>query len=264
MRQAGPPIATIAEALKAAVPTLDPAEQRLALQLYRILLAGKPVAAADLATAVAADVSSVENALAGWPGVFRDRKGRVVGFWGLAIRGMPHRLTTDEGAITTWCALDPLLIAPLVTKEARVESTDPVSGEPIGLTVTPDGVRDLAPRDARVSMLTPDGPFRHDVVESFCHFVHFFASVATAESWVADHPWTFTLTVDAAFEVATRSWPDLFRDTGPTRPALRSDRAASVSGGEIRDVIGSAMPATNTEPSSGTAPSMGRIDRHHR
>jgi alkylmercury lyase len=212
MIEAKPSISTIAEALKAAVPTLDPAEQRLALQLYRMLLAGRPVATADLATAVGADVGFVERALGGWPGVFRDRKGQIVGFWGLAIRGMPHRLTTDQGEITTWCALDPLIIAPLVTDEAHVESGDPVSGEPIRLTVTPNGVRDLAPSEARVSMLAPDGPFGHDVVESFCHFVHFFASEATAQRWVTDHPGTFTLTVDEAFEVATRSWPALFRD----------------------------------------------------
>lgn len=153
--------------------------------------------------------------------MFRDRKGRIVGFWGLAIRGMPHRLATETGDITTWCALDPLIIAPLVTDEARVESVDPVSGEPVTLTVTPDGVRDLAPDGARVSMLVPDGPFGHDVVESFCHFVHFFASQATAEHWVAEHPGTFVLTVGEAFEVANHSWPALFRDalaapaTGP-------------------------------------------------
>jgi alkylmercury lyase len=215
---AKPTIETVAEALKAAVPTLDPAEQRLALRLYRMLLAGKPVNTKDLATSIGADVGLVEAALGRWPGVFRDRKGRIVGFWGLAIRGMPHRLTADEGAITTWCAFDPLIIAPLVTEAARVESADPVSGEPIRLTVTPSGVRDLAPREAVVSMLAPDGPFGHDVVESFCHFVHFFASEDTAEPWVSDHPGTFLLTVDEAFDVATRSWPALFRDALAVSP----------------------------------------------
>jgi alkylmercury lyase len=223
MIEARPGIDTIAEALKAAVPTLDPAEQRVALQLYRLLLAGKPVTTADLATSIGTDVGLVEAALGRWPGVFRDRKGRIVGFWGLAIRGMPHRLMTDQGAITTWCALDPLIIAPLVTEAARVESADPVSGEPIRLTVTPTGVRDLAPGDAVVSMLAPVGPFRHDVVESFCHFVHFFASEETGARWLADHPGTFLLTVDEAFEVASRSWPGLFRDALADSPEARGE-----------------------------------------
>ncbi len=68
-------------------------------------------------------------------------------------------------------------------------------------------------------MLAPDGPFGHDVVESFCHFVRFFASEATAQRWVADHPGTFTLTIDEAFELATRSWPALFRDARAGSPA---------------------------------------------
>ena len=222
MIEVRPGTEAVAEALKAAVPTLDPAEQRLALRLYRMLLAGRPVTTIDLATSIGTDVGLVEAVLGRWPGVFRDRKGRIVGFWGLAIRGMPHRLITDQGAITTWCALDPLIIAPLVTEAARVESADPLSGEPIRLTVTPTGVRDLAPGDAVVSMLAPDGPFGHDIVASFCHYVHFFASEETAQRWVADHPGTFVLTVADAFEVATRSWPALFRDAladSPDAPA---------------------------------------------
>lgn len=223
MIEAKPSLENVAEALRAAVPTLDPAEQRLALELYRLLLAGKPVTSSDVASRAGADVAVVEAALDRWPGVFRDRKGRIVGFWGLAVRGMPHRMVTDVGDITTWCALDPLLIAPLITDEARVESADPVSGAPISLTVTPAGVRDLAPAEAVVSMLAPDGPFGRDIVESFCHYVHFFASEATAQGWVADHPGTFLLTVDEAFEVAIRSWPALFRDALASVPGRNLD-----------------------------------------
>src|SRR5215469_9713949 len=42
---------TLADALAAALGELDPAGQRLAIALYRLLAAGRPVAAADLATA---------------------------------------------------------------------------------------------------------------------------------------------------------------------------------------------------------------------
>lgn len=225
MIEAKPSIETVAAALRAAVPTLDPAEQRVALQLYRMLLSGKPVSPSDLATSVGADPMFVAAALDRWPGVFRNRRGRIVGFWGLAVRGMPHKLTTRAGKITTWCALDPLIIAPLVTDEAHVESADPISGDPVRLTVTPGGVRDLEPGGALVSMLAPDGPFGHDVVERFCHFVHFFAARPTAERWIADHPGTFLLTVDEAFEVATRSWPAIFRDGLPA-PAGTHERPA--------------------------------------
>jgi hypothetical protein len=70
-------------------------------------------------------------------------------------------------------------------------------------------------------MLAPDGPFGQDVVQSFCHFVHFFASEKTARAWVAAHPGTFLLTVDEAFAVATRSWPAMFRDALAPSPDAR-------------------------------------------
>jgi hypothetical protein len=36
-------------------------------------------------------------------------------------------------------------------------------------------VEAVDPVGAEVSFLFPDGPFSPDVVQSFCHFVHFFA-----------------------------------------------------------------------------------------
>jgi len=200
----------VADAMRGAVPTLDLGEQRLALELYRALMEGRPISASELAARTATDPAEVEEALARWPGVFRGKDGRIIGFWGLAVRGMPHRLSSRSGRLTTWCALDPLLIAPLVTDEARVESSDPVSGEPISLTVTPDGPRDVSPPTAVLSMLLPDRPFSHDVVQSFCHFVHFFTSEETGRKWTGKHPGTFLLGVEEAFEVARRSWPALF------------------------------------------------------
>ena len=207
-----PTLTALADALTAAAPTLDPSEQRTALALYRLLLPGKPVSPSDLAAEVGLDRSDVEAALRRWPGVSRDRKGRIVGFWGLAVRGMPHKMSTRAGDITTWCALDPLIIAPLVTERALVESNDPISGERIRLTVTPDGVTDVESPSTLMSMLSPVGAFDHDIVQRFCHFVHFFASEGAGQQWVAEHPGTFLLSISEAFEVANRAWPALFRD----------------------------------------------------
>jgi len=53
-----------------------------------------------------------------------------------------------------------------------------------------------------VSFLRPDGPFDSGVIESFCHFVHFFASRRAGEQWVAGHPGTFLLTLGEAADLA--------------------------------------------------------------
>jgi Alkylmercury lyase len=50
-------------------------------------------------------------------------------------------------------------------------------------------------------MLSPTDCFDDDVVASFCHFVHFFASASDAQPWLGQHRGTFLLPLDEAFEL---------------------------------------------------------------
>lgn len=200
-----PTVAVLSEALAAAFVTLVPDEQRLAAVAYRLLASGQPVEPHDLAVAAAWPTEEVEARLGAWPGVYRDDAGRLVGFWGLATEAVTaHRVELDGGSGWAWCAFDPLFIAPLLGAEAAVASPCPVSGELIRLVVTPAGVRHLAPAEAVVSFLLPDRPFDAEVRATFCHFVHFLASPAAGHAWMAEHPGTFWMPVDNAFEVARR------------------------------------------------------------
>jgi len=45
----------------------------------------------------------------------------------------------------TWCALDAIMMPGVIDATARVESQCYVTGYPIQLTVTPDGVTDYSP-----------------------------------------------------------------------------------------------------------------------
>jgi hypothetical protein len=47
------------------------------------------------------------------------------------------------------------------------------------------------------------------VVQSFCHYVWFFASAESGRRWVEEHPGTFLLDVEEADLVARHSWPAL-------------------------------------------------------
>jgi len=107
---------------------------------------------------------------------------------------------------------------------ARVESQDPVSGETLTLTVTPEGVKDLSHEDARVSFLAPDAPWDHSVVQGFCHYVLFFTSRETGEQRAAKHEATFLLSVAEAYEVGRRV----------------NERRFSSAPGEVPQVPGSA------------------------
>ena len=90
---------------------------------------------------------------------------------------------------------------------------DPVTGEEVTLTITQDGLQEVYPETAVISMLNPEGEFDHDVVLSFCHYVWFFATPESGRQWTAEHPGTFLLTVEEADAVARGSWPKLVQDT---------------------------------------------------
>ncbi len=200
-----PSIDELARAINDANAELDADERRLALAVYELLAAGEPVSTVELATHIERDEEWVRDRLDDWSGVFRDDEGRVVGFWGLAVGEMPHRLDVNGRTLYTWCAFDPLFIAPLLRTTGRVTSTCPVSGTTITLTVDENGVRDVEPPQAVLSFLKPEDGLGDDIIERFCHYVHLFASEDTAETWVSEHPGTFTLSIADGYELGRRT-----------------------------------------------------------
>lgn len=133
-----PSVEELGAAMSAALRDLSGEERTIAAALYRELALGDPVASATLAARAGVAEETVAARLDAWPGVFRDPEGRVVGFWGLAIPEMPHRFHAEGGKpIHAWCAIDPFLIVPVIGRTARVESKDPVTGEPVTMTVAP-------------------------------------------------------------------------------------------------------------------------------
>lgn len=206
---AHPDLDTLATSIAGALPDLPAPDRRLIDAIYRSLAAGTPADPATLADANGAPREHVTARLEEWPGVFRDDDGAVVGFWGLAIPPLPHRVTFDGGAqVHAWCAYDPLFLAPLIGP-AEVTTTDPVSGATIAYRLGPAGT--LAGDDQQVvSFLLPEDRWDGDVLASFCHFVHHFEDRTNGEIWCADHPGTFLLPLAEAAELGRRH-ADLLR-----------------------------------------------------
>jgi hypothetical protein len=71
-----------------------------------------------------------------------------------------------------------------------VRSVCPTTDETISLVVAPAGVVETSHPDGVVSFLLPDRDFDADIIQSFCHFVYFFASAEAGEAWTAQHPGT--------------------------------------------------------------------------
>ena len=189
-------------------PSLDLIEQRLSVELYRLLAEGQPVPRAVLAERLSISVETVNQILDSWPGVFCDSKRQVVGYWGLSIPAAYsslHRLSVSGRRLSAWCAWDTLFLPRLLGQAVEIESISPGPGAAVRLTVTPERVERVEPVIAEMSFLLPDPKgVQKDVVTTFCHFIHFFPSRQVGESWTACHPGTFMVSIDEAAHVARR------------------------------------------------------------
>jgi alkylmercury lyase len=87
----------------------------------------------------------------------------------------------------------------LLDETVVVESPCRVTGQPVTATVTAAGVTAIHPPEAVVSLVmpTPGQPAR----QAFCGQVHFFASAAVAQPWLAARPEAVVVPVSTAFAV---------------------------------------------------------------
>src|SRR5207245_1750782 len=97
-----------------------------------------------LATRAGLAPGHVTELIGDLPGVYLDERERVIGFWGLTIRPMAHRLLLDDRVLYAWCAWDTLFLPELIGKPAQVKSTCPTTGTPISLSVHSLEVTDTA------------------------------------------------------------------------------------------------------------------------
>jgi alkylmercury lyase len=198
----------LARELAAGLPQLTDDDRRLARDVARVLAQeAKPLDPGRFADALARPKREVEAGIASLPWIVRDDRNQVTGVWGLAVIETPHRLRIAGRGLFAFCAMDALYLPFLLGEEIGVESTCPTTGEPITLTVSREGLDDVSPDGAAVSVRIPAEGFTGEatqVIENACHFVHFFASDRAARKWTAEHDGA-VVSIDAAFELAARA-----------------------------------------------------------
>ena len=198
-------------ALQPHLPRYSLEEQRAAVALYRELAKGEPVDDARLAKALAISAAEARALLQRDSikrFIYADDHGHVLGFGGLAAATMHHRFEVDGRMLSTWCAWDSLFIPEILGRTARIASLDPENGETVHLTVTPERIDRVEPREAIISFIRPDAQVfassAANVMAKFCHFIFFFAARSSGERWIGKHPGTFLYTLDGAFALAKR------------------------------------------------------------
>lgn len=193
----------LADALSGSLPRLDAIDQRIVIATYRVLAHGLSASMEEIGADADSTPVEVDRRLGAWPAVFRDPEGRVVGFWGLTVNEMPpHELMVGGVKLWAWCAWDTLFLPARLGAVLEVRSVCPITGETVELRVAPDHVESVVPDSVVVSFLSPERRFDGDVITSFCHFIHFFASQRAGEQWIERHPGTFLLSLADAVELA--------------------------------------------------------------
>lgn len=164
----------------------------------RLLARGAPVSKDQLAATAGVDVADVDNA-PGAGDIEYDDKGRIVG-WGLTLVPTPYAFIVDSHRLYTWCAADTLLFPAIIGARAQVESRCPATDVAISMTVDPrDGVSDLSPAGAVISIPASDELDSGRLRASCCNPGRFFASEEAAADWRAKHPTGTVLPVADAY-----------------------------------------------------------------
>jgi alkylmercury lyase len=175
-------------------------EQMISLSLIRLLADGAPVSREHLAATLGRPVEEVTEALRHSEDIDYDEDGRIVSA-GLSLLPTPYRFEVNGHALFTWCALDTLVYPVLLGHPAQVSSTCPVTGQPIRLHVSPEGLEQLDPPSAVMSALVQEACTTCccNIRETCCASSHFFASQEAASAWRASHPDDYVLPIEEAF-----------------------------------------------------------------
>jgi alkylmercury lyase len=199
------------ESLAPHLRPFPPEEQRAAVALYRELAKGTAVDEEQLGRALGTAPAETRGLLerdAIKRFTYPDAQGRVLGFGGLAAAPMHHRFEVNGRQLWTWCAWDSLFVPEILGRSAHVTSPDPETKELVRLTVTPQRIEAVEPRDAVISFISPDadvfGTSAANIMAKFCHYIFFFASRTSGERWIAKRSGTFLCTLDDAFVLAKR------------------------------------------------------------
>lgn len=175
--------------------------------LILLLAEGKPVSPARIAAVMERSSEELETILRQMPSIELDEEGNVVGA-GLTLRPTPHRFTINDRTLFTWCALDALMFPGLLGQTVQVESPCATTGTPVRVKITADGVEQVEPPEAVVSLVAPDASA--DIRRSFCDYVNFFSSNEAASAWLSKHPGAMTLPVKEAYQLGRRLAESIF------------------------------------------------------
>jgi alkylmercury lyase len=163
----------------------EPEQRNVIGQTLQLLAAnGSPVTHEEIAIRLSASPDEVTSTLRKF-GTELDQKGNILGL-GLTLIPTPHVYKVNGRRLFVWCAADALAFPVVLRHSAHVESPDPVTRKKIRISITPDKVEKIEPKNAVVSLVK-----KIDVTNirsNFCNNVNFFSSPEIAAEWISERP----------------------------------------------------------------------------
>ncbi len=172
-------------------------QEDLCLPILHQVTRGKAIEKAALAASLQVSQGDLEQRLLHLPDTEFDQQGNILG-WGVTLVPTRHRFQIHGQSLSTWCAFDTVLFPPSLQAGAHVQSTCPVTGQPITFVDTPEGiVKDVFPAGSVMSLIIPAK--RSECARAtFCEQSLFFESEQAASIWLADHSEAVVLSVEEA------------------------------------------------------------------
>lgn len=152
--------------------------------ILRNFAAGRPPEPSALAGECARQGVSLEHVLevlAREDLVHADESGGIVVAYPFSGRPTPHRVFLDDREVFAMCAIDALGTAPMLGRPVEVVSTDPVGGEEIRVSLSPNGSASWQPEQAVVvTGRACDG----EAFRGCCQILNVFASPENADRYL--------------------------------------------------------------------------------
>lgn len=187
------------EVLRPVFPRLNASEQNVSLQIYRLLVQGRPLERKYIADRLQMPLESINKILNRWWGIHYDQQDRIVAYWGLSLQPTQHRFEVAGRTMYTWCAWDTLFLPEILMVSPQVESFCATTQSRIRLRLAQNRIEKVEPDNVMISFMAPDATrVKENLVNHFCCLVHFFKSEDAGRLWTERHPGTFLLPLEQA------------------------------------------------------------------
>jgi alkylmercury lyase len=177
---------------------------KVTIRTMQELSKGKPVSPDQLSKVWDMPLDQVKLILSGAVSAGKaeiDSDGNLVGGV-LSLVPTNYRISMDNIDVFAWCAYDAIYAPGVLGKTAQIASTDPITGEPINITITLDGVIEVRPEETVVSVVGPETNTIGGRESIRCTQMVFFTSRESAHQWLQGRDDIAILSVEEVFEIA--------------------------------------------------------------